>query len=171
MPAPISDDIRAAILADIKAGQKSRAQIARDHGVAGSTVAKVADQAGETADFARARTENATRAVQADLAKKRAEISARLLEKAAELIAQMDEPHLVFSFGGKDNQYAERTIPKPTTGDVRNLMTSAAIALDKHMKIQDYERGLGDQGDKGVVGEIFLRLRDNRAQRDAPADE
>ncbi len=40
MPAPIPEHTKQAILADIRAGQKSRAQIARDHGVSVGSVTR-----------------------------------------------------------------------------------------------------------------------------------
>ena len=46
MPARIDDDKRAAILADIEAGQLSRNAIARKHGVAQGTVSNIADENG-----------------------------------------------------------------------------------------------------------------------------
>ncbi|MEU0236768.1 hypothetical protein ABZ234_03690 [Nocardiopsis sp. NPDC006198] len=93
--------------------------------------------------FARADTEKATRARTTDMAALRAEISEKYLRKANELLDQMDEPHLVYSFGGKENTYNEHLLDRAPTGDLRNLMTASAVALDKHLKILATETDSG----------------------------
>lgn len=75
----------------------------------------------------------------------RAEVSAKYLRKASELLDQMDEPHLVFSFGGKENTYNEAVPQRALPGDLRNLMTASAVAFDKHLKI------LAAQTDSGAT--------------------
>ncbi|HZE37763.1 MAG TPA: hypothetical protein VE172_03040 [Stackebrandtia sp.] len=142
MPRATSPEKRAAIIADIAAGKKSAHQIAREHGVAQSTISRIAGQEGLS--FDRSATKDATEAKVADSKARRAEISRKFLEKADKLLDQMDAPHLVFNFGGKDNDYNERVLDKPPTADLRNLMTSAAIAFDKHMAADKHDND--DQG-------------------------
>jgi integrase len=74
MPKPLDETKRAAILADIRAGQKPRNQIARDHDVSPSTVTGVAKTAGITDAFDRSQTLKATRAKSDDNAAKRAQL-------------------------------------------------------------------------------------------------
>lgn len=136
MPPPLDPAKRQAILNDIKAGH-SRNRIARDHGVSGSTVSKLANTEGLS--FDRSQTKNATEAKKADNAALRAATSRRLLEKANEFLDQMDRPHLAFNFGGKDNTYAEKLLDRPPVGDLRNLMTAAAIAIDKHLAVEKHD--------------------------------
>lgn len=138
---PIDPAVRDAIIADFGT-DKARNAIARDHGVSPSTVTKVAQEVGH--EFDRAATKHATQAAVVDNKARRAEISRKFLEKADKLLDQMDQPHLVFNFGGKDNDYNERTLDKPPTADLRNLMTSAAIAFDKHMAADRHDND--DQG-------------------------
>ncbi|GAA1454152.1 hypothetical protein [Nocardiopsis tropica] len=130
----ISDEQRASILEDIRAGGSCRG-IAKDHGVSPGSVTNIAKKAGLSDAFERADTEKATRARTTDMAALRAEISEKYLRKASELLDQMDQPHLVFSFGGKENTYNEAVLERAPTGDLRNLMTASAVALDKHLKI------------------------------------
>lgn len=135
MPAKIPDKTRAAILEDIRAKAGSTRAIAARHGVSDATVRKIAKDEGETEAFTREHTEKATRARVADMAELRTRVAQKYLRKADELLDQIDEPHTVFSFGGKDNSYNEHTFDRPPTGDIRNLMTSSAVAVDKHLKL------------------------------------
>lgn len=142
MPRPTPPKKRAAIIADIRLGTRSAGQIARDHGVAQSTVSRIAGQEGLS--FDRSITKRATEAVVADAKARRAEISRKFLEKADKLLDQMEQPHIVFNIGGKDNVYTEHLMDAPPTADIRNLMTSAAIAFDKHMAADRHDND--DQG-------------------------
>lgn len=149
MPAPLSSRKRAAILADIQAGQKSRNQIARDHKVSVSSVTKLAPPG----SFDRSQTKRATEALVVDAKARRAEIGRKFLEKADRLLDQMEQPHIVFNIGGKDNVYTEHLMDAPPTADIRNLMTSAAIALDKHMAADKH-----DSDDQGLAAvDAWLR--------------
>lgn len=150
MPRPLPDRKRAAILADIEAGQKSRNQIARDHGVSVSTVTKLAPPG----SFDRSQTKNATAAAVADNRRIRAQISRRLLTKANELLNQMDQPHIVFNIGGKDNVYTEHLMDRPPTTDLRNLMTSAAVAIDKHAVLEKLDSDTGADQARSMLGAL-----------------
>lgn len=139
MPARLPDDKRAAILADIDAGLRCR-EIARKHGVACSTVSKLARENGDSNSFDRTRVKIATEAARVDAAARRSAIATRLLDVAERLLDQTTQPHLVHYFGGRDNTYAEHLLDQPTTGDIRNLLVSAGIALDKHRVLADMDR-------------------------------
>jgi transposase-like protein len=151
VPRPLPPDKRAAIVRDITTGGKSAGRIARDHGVAQSTVSRIAKQDG--LDFDRSQTKRATEAAVADNKARRAVISRKFLEKADELLDQMDQPHLVFNFGGKDNTYNERELDRPPTADLRNLIVSAATAFDKHLAADRH-----DSDDQGLAAvDAWLR--------------
>lgn len=66
MPPRIPDDKRALILTDIRTGEKPLRQIARERGVAPSTVNKIAKDNGITDAFERAKTKKATAARMVD---------------------------------------------------------------------------------------------------------
>lgn len=136
MPRPLDPAKRAAILADIQAGELGRNEIARKHRVGAGTVTKIAQDEGMTDAFDRSETEDATRARRVDLAAQRAEVSALFLRRAREALEQFDKPHVVFNIGGKDNTYTEHTLDRPTTGDMRNLATVAGIAVQRHLEIE-----------------------------------
>jgi len=158
MPKPLSARKRNAILADIEAGTKARNQIARDHGVSPSTVTKIARDAAIEDAFDRSKLKDALQAKAADDKACRLATSRRFLAKANELLDQMDQPHVVFNIGGKDNIYTEHLMDRPPTGDLRNLMVSAATAFDKHMAQQrhdsDDQQGLNavDTWLRGMLG-------------------
>lgn len=133
---PLADTVITAILASIDAG-KNRNEVAREHGVSPSTVSRTAAANGRS--FDRSKTKNATEAKKADNAALRASTSRRLLVKANELLDQMDAPHVAFHFGGKDNTYCEKRMERPPVTDLRNLMTAAAVAVDKHLVIEKHD--------------------------------
>lgn len=123
MPARIPDHVRAAILDDVRAGQKSRAQIGRDHEVAPSTVGVIAKEAGITDAFARTQTKKATAARLADNAQRRATIASRLLHLGEAAVAQT-EAYLV-------------------AASAVQAATIAAIALDKHLALDRHDAEAG----------------------------
>jgi transposase-like protein len=133
---PLDEHTVTAILASIDAG-KSRNEVAREHNVSASTVSRIA--ASNARSFDRSKTKNATEAKKADNAALRAATSRRFLEKANELLDQMDGEHTVFNFGGKDNTFNSKVLPKPPVADLRNLMTAAAVAVDKHLVIEKHD--------------------------------
>jgi transposase-like protein len=159
VPPRIPDAKRAEILADINAGTKGRNQIARDHDVSVSTVTKIAAEEGATTAFDRSQTKNATAAAVADSRAVRAATARRMLAKANELLDQMDQPHVVFNIGGKDNTYTEHLMDRPPTADLRNLMTCAAIALDKHLAIEKHDGDQGAEAAKSMLGDLAAGLR------------
>ncbi|MFE3449641.1 hypothetical protein ACFXJ8_11965 [Nonomuraea sp. NPDC059194] len=134
---PLNDKARAAILRDIESGEKSCRSIATEHGVAPSTVAKIARDNG--LGFERTKTKNATEAKKADNAALRASTSRRFLEEANRFLDDLHKPALVWNFGGKDNTFNSKELPAPSTADKRNLIVSAATAIDKHLVIEKHD--------------------------------
>jgi transposase-like protein len=173
MPPRIPDDKREAILQDVQSGKLARNAIARKHDVGPATVSRIADEAGLDQPFDRTETKNATEAKQADNRALRAELSRRLLVKAGEFLDQIDQPHIVFNFGGKDNTFEQRTLPKPPTGDIRNLVVSAATAIDKHIVIDRHDSGAGVDEAVSLLDRIMGGLKakhgDTPDDRDADA--
>lgn len=153
MPAPLDPTKRAAIAAALREREQPKLnQLAREFGVSPDTISRIAKTEGVT--FERTATKNATAAKQADNAARRAELSQRLLDRAVEALGQMDSEFLVFNFGGRDNTYAEHRLDRPPTGDLRNLMTVAAIAVDKHLAIERHD---SDGGEGLAAVDAWLR--------------
>lgn len=159
MPKPLAPDRRAAILDAIRAGGTCRG-IARKHNVSPDTVRRIAADAGIEQPFARTNTENATRAKQADNRAKRAALASRLLAKANELLDQMDQPITVWNFGGKDNTFNSVVVDRPPISDQRNLMTAAAVAIDKHIVIDRHDSGAGAEQAASLLGSLFQTLQE-----------
>lgn len=137
MPSRIPDDTRAAIIADLNDENGSTHDIAQRHGVGQASVSRIAKAAGIAVD--RSKTKNATEAKAADNARDRVNLSARFLAEAHAALDDLHEEHTVFAFGGRENSYNEHTLPKPPTGDKRNLMIIAATAADKHMALERHD--------------------------------
>jgi hypothetical protein len=166
VPPRIPDDKRAAILADVKAGKLGARQVAAKHSVAPSTVTKLAKDAGIVDAFERAQTKNATAAAQIDNKAMRVLAAQRLIVKAHETLDQMDAPHLVFNFGGKDNTYEEHLLSKPPTGDLRNLMVITATAIDKHLVLERHDANEPDAAGS-LLGALLTGLQQKHGTGDA----
>lgn len=153
MAAPLTDDERQAILDLIDEGL-GRNEIARrvERGVA--TISSVAEEAGRT--FDRSATKTATQARWADLAAKRTQLAADLLEDAARLRQQLWEPCVEKKamvvgdgMGLSHVEIIEIHRDEPPYADKQRIMTMAAIAIDKSIAIEVHDSP--DQGDLSDV--------------------
>lgn len=159
MPAPLAPKLRAAILADIDAGELSRNATARKHGVSVSTVSRIADQEGRTDAFDRSDTENATKAKVADLAARRAELARLLLDDAFELRERARSAYTYYERGQLGPEKV--TLDRPPLRETREAYTALGIAIDKskHLLAQDSEAGgaaIVDQWLREMMGEAAL---------------
>jgi transposase-like protein len=139
VPPRLDDTKRAAILDDIRAENGSAHEIARRHGVAQSTVSKIAKDSGLRDAFDRTKVKNALKALEADNAALRASTSRRFLEEANRFLDDLHRPHTVFNFGGKDNTFNSQEFPEPPIADKRNLIISAATSIDKHLAVEKHD--------------------------------
>lgn len=137
MAAPLDAATRTALRArvsDLHAQGLGRNAIARELGIGGGTVGRMAAALGLT--FDRTATHRATVARQVDLAALRAELTEGLLRDAARLRAEMWAPAKVFNFGGKDNTYEERTVEQPPFADKLKIMQATGIAVTHALKLE-----------------------------------
>jgi hypothetical protein len=102
------------------------------------------------------------------LAARRARISERLVEAAERALDDMNAPAVIYNFGGKDNTYAERPVSRPPVADQRQLATIAAIALDKHRMLDQYD---AQQGMASAVDDWLLDRLGVRRGNDAGGEE
>lgn len=109
-------------------------EIARQMHRSSSTIGKYAKQLGLS--FARAQTKNATEARCADAAQKRAILKDRLLDEAALMLDSLHKPFLLAGLGGRDNRYGEHVMPQPPPAEMRNIMTSVGIALQRSIELE-----------------------------------
>lgn len=135
-PAPVTDAERDRVR-ELHGQGWARARIARDIGRSASTVGRIGEQLGLTWD--RSRTEQATRAAQVDLAARRAELAALLLDDAFRLRVKMYEPVIVYDFvkggGERAGEFVSHELLTPPYSDIRQIMTTVAIAIDKHVAL------------------------------------
>lgn len=140
---PVEADVRARAIELITGGMPRNA-IARELQIAPSSVSAIARDEGLTFDRAN-QTASATAARAHDLKVRRLELIDELMSKAADHLVAIDQPFLAFSFGGKENSYAEHTLDRPPTGDLLNLHRAASIAL------KDARELIHDDDDEGVA--------------------
>ena len=139
MPAPLPDDKRAAILADIKAGTGTCRGIARKHGVSRSTVSKIASDAGLTNAFGRQQTKAATEARIADAAAERASLVTASLAAAKAALARMYEDL--------------------SQASARDAAVIFGIAVDKHLALERHNSGADADRAASLLGAILSDLQ------------
>ncbi|MFF5228439.1 helix-turn-helix domain-containing protein [Dactylosporangium sp. NPDC000521] len=136
---PVTDEDRERVV-ELHAQGLSRNEIARQIGRSGKTVSNIAQKAGLT--FERGpEVAAATEARKVDAKARRAALALALLDDVDRFRAQLFAPVIAFNFGGKDNTYEEREIPEPTPRDKRDLMNAIGIAIDRSVKLDEYDSG------------------------------
>lgn len=167
MPQRLSDAIRAAVLTDIRAARqdgRSAGQIARDHGVARSTVTKIAKDEGITDAFERAQVLKAARAKQADNAAVRAELISRYYAIAGRLLDRVESPHTVAIGTAAGVELV--TVKLPPLRDAQAGMSASAIAVDKALRLEDRNGDGRVDAARSLLGSLFENLQ--RAHGDRP---
>ncbi|WP_060887292.1 helix-turn-helix domain-containing protein [Streptomyces caniscabiei] len=152
----VTDDDRAEIIR-LHGQGLGRNEIARRTGRGQRTVSVICAEAGLVFDITV--TEEATRHRTAQLAALRAETAMDLHLDALRLTQQMWEPAKVFSFGGRDNTYAERDVNEPPAADKKALMTAAGIALEKSLKLVPPADDAGIEDAQSVLGALMVGLK------------
>lgn len=131
-------------VARLHAEGKSRNQIVRELRRSCHTVSRIAAELGLS--FDRGNDPNlrkATEARKADARAKRAALANALLDDAERLRQQLFAPTITFNIGGKDNTYTEHPIPEPTFRDKRDIMHAVGIAVDRAVRLDEYDSGAG----------------------------
>ncbi|WP_052961446.1 MULTISPECIES: winged helix-turn-helix domain-containing protein [unclassified Leucobacter] len=126
-------DPNRARLRELHSRELSASAIARELGVSKSTISRWAKDEGLA--FDRKRTADATAAKSIDLAAGRQRLAEKMLQRAEEALDSLGKPYKVFSFGGRDNTYAEHELTKPPIEVQRNALTMAGIAFDKLSRV------------------------------------
>jgi transposase-like protein len=146
MPAPLDPDKRANIVAAIEAGG-TRNAIAREHGVSGHIVTKIAQEDNlDTSAWDRASVKRATEAKAADLAAERTRLAGLLMEDTFRLRERMwSSQQVVMVVGVKGGGARTELVDIETSaGDFRNYLTAIGIAVDKiGVLTRDDTQGLG----------------------------
>ena len=141
MAQPVTTETRSEIIRLHGAGC-GRNEIARLVHVSTAVVTKIAKQEGLS--FDRASTELAVRARTIDLADMRTLLAQKMAVAASDMLDQLDGPYLVYNFGGKDNDYNERTLDSAPVEVRRNIIATAGITFDKLTRIVEKDTGSGE---------------------------
>ncbi|WP_454168142.1 hypothetical protein [Microbacterium lacticum] len=131
MPA-ITPQIRKKVLALFDAG-RHRNDIARELGISGPTVTRICRAEGR--QFDRAAEALELRAEQVDLEKLRERVAKKMLIVADDTLNDLEAPHLVYNFGGRDNTYQEHLLDEAPLDAKLNAMRTASLAFDKATRI------------------------------------
>ncbi|MFD3929698.1 helix-turn-helix domain-containing protein [Streptomyces sp. NPDC058614] len=160
---PVTPEDRDEIIL-LHAQGKGRNEIARLVDRAQRTVSVICAEEGLVFDVSM--TEEATRHRVAQLAALRADTAIDLHLDALRLTQQMWEPAKIFSFGGKDNTYNDKDVAEPPSGDKKNLMAAAGIALEKSLRLVPPADNNGTDDARSMVGQLITGLTAiNRAQQ------
>ena len=105
--------------------------------------------------FSREKTAKAAEAVHIDNKARRARIEERLLAKGEEFLDQLDEPVIVFSFGGPLNEYAEHELTKPDPVSQKHIVQALNTVLTSANKL--HEMNAGQQAEKAVSALVQMQ--------------
>jgi len=152
MPKPLSPRKRNAVLADIKAGQKARNQIARDHGISVGSVTNIAKAAGLTNAFDRSATENATRAHEADCKALRAQLKVDLLHDAQRVRTRIWGKHQVVVATAEGAEIV--TLDEAPLSEMRAGFTALGIAVDKSIRLEQHDSDDSAAEAKNLLGSL-----------------
>jgi len=162
--APVTDEDRRRV-AELHAQGLSRNAIATQLGRSGRTISRICAEHQPPLTFERTRTAAATAAKKADGAARRAALQLDALENAGRLMGQMFAPSVVYNFGGKENDYNERSVDEPPFRDKRDIATAIKALADTALKLAEYDKATGHEDEKGMLGALFDQLREARDGR------
>lgn len=157
--ARISDDVRAAVVADLRrtigTEDGSVRKVAARHALSTTSIRRIATVAGVTfAPESRAQTLNARMTNTLTNAQRREALSERMLARAEALERSLDESCYVYSFGGQFGAFTDAHAQRPSPADAKHLMTAAGIAVDKHERLEKFDSA----GAAGQQADLLLRL-------------
>lgn len=95
---------------------------------------------------------------------KREALAETFLDRAAELEARMDEPHI--DFRGKDNDQVE--FPQATSSDVKNYAVAVAVLIDK-FRLEMGEPTEHHRHDARPAEKVAQQLDELRSRRESKA--
>jgi hypothetical protein len=158
MPAPLAPDLRAAILAELRAdGPHSCRGMAREHGVSTASIRKIAREAGIAGAFSRERTVKATRARTADNKAKRSQLQSDLLDDAQKIRKRAWSKCKIVVSGPEGVEVIELDLPP--LADVRAAYTSIGIIVDKDAAIErSAATGAGTAEAESLMGRLAAAL-------------
>ncbi|HEX2317167.1 MAG TPA: hypothetical protein VHJ17_25700 [Thermomonospora sp.] len=164
MPEPVTQRDYQRVL-ELHGQGLSRNEIARRVGRSGSTVSRLARELGLSFENG-GKVRSALKAAQAYNAARRAELARTLLDDALRLRRRLWEPSTVHAFGGRDNTFTEARLDEPPYRDKREIMAAVGIAVDKSLRLDEYDSDGGVEEARSLLTALAEGLR-----RAAPGDE
>lgn len=131
---PLSDEQGKVILAGHAAGRSQRS-IARELGVSHVTVKNWGHEQDPPLTWDRSQTATATLAASRSNATRRADLCTRALVEAEALLDKLHQPCIVYSFGGKENDYNQKVLEEPPAKDVRDYMSAFGVLIQKSAEL------------------------------------
>ncbi|MEU0589982.1 hypothetical protein [Streptomyces ardesiacus] len=170
MPSEIMAEDKWPKLRELHALGMGRNEISREMGITNSCVSRTAAYLGLTFDRSKIRAASEARA--ADLEERRSLIAEQFMAIAEDSLRRIYEKTTVYSFGGKDNEYNEHTFDEAPNADRKALITAAAIAVDKVLKLVPPAEASGLDSAKSMLGSLGEALsRYSREQDETEDDE
>ncbi|MFI7547222.1 helix-turn-helix domain-containing protein [Actinoplanes sp. NPDC049599] len=145
-------------VAELHAQGLSRNAIATQLGRSGRTISRIAAEHEPPLTFERTRTAAATAAKVADGAARRAQLQLDALDSAGRLMGQMFAPTVVYNFGGKENDYNERSVEEPPFRDKRDIATAIKALADTALKLAEYDKATGNEDEKSMLTDLRAAL-------------
>lgn len=152
----IPDNKRAAILADIRTGSKSRNQIASDHDVSVGSVTNIAKAADLTDAFDRSGLEKATHAAVADNRSRRAQIASDLLDDVVRLRERAWSQYTYYERGQMGPELV--SLDQPPLKEAKEAYVAIGICLQRHAELEKLDAGRGDEGARSMLGDLAEAL-------------
>jgi hypothetical protein len=162
--APIPEKVRRRVVEAVAAGER-RSVVARRHKISQASVARICRDAKiipmpmspgqrRSVDAASEAMRTATRHRRALLSSAFMDVAERIVGQGGDVTSgQLFAPAKVYSFGGRDNVYVEQQIPEPDAKAKQALVITAAIATEKSILLDRYDRE--DGGTARVRGSII----------------
>ena len=143
-------------LTELHAAGKSLHFIAGDMERSKRTISVWAEKLGLS--FSREKTAKAAEAVHVDNKARRARIEERLLVKGEEFLDQLDQPVIVFSFGGPLNEYAEHELTKPDPVSQKHIVQALNTVLTSANKLHEMNAGHDATSTVSVLAEVHAAV-------------
>jgi hypothetical protein len=80
-----------------------------------------------------------------------------MLAASESMLDRIDDPYLVYAFGGKDNDYNEHRLDSAPVEVRRNIITTAGITFDKLSRIVE-NSGAGADDAKSMLAQLGRAL-------------
>ena len=128
-------------LRKLHAAAVSQRKIAAELGISMATVGTWSKRLGLSYD--KTSTVAMNKAAGIDIAAGRLRLAEKMLVAAEAMLDKIDDPYIVYNFGGKDNTYEEHELKSAPVEVRRNILTSAAISFDKITRIVEADPDIG----------------------------